>query len=76
MDSYYRFGGVYCPGSPWNDKSLLGMMVKRKRKYRCIHCGKIQLRVTDKQWVKSYCEISEKYVHLVLVNELELRTGA
>ena len=31
-------------------------MKKRKRKYRCAHCKKIQLRVSDKQWIKSDCD--------------------
>lgn len=33
-------------------------------KYYCKHCGKTVKRDSDKQWVKSYCDVAEKTVHL------------
>ena len=30
-------------------------MLKRKRKYRCPHCKKTVLRVSDKQWIDGFC---------------------
>lgn len=41
----------------------------RIRKYRCVHCGKALLRRSDKLWVKSYCESTQRTVHLQLVNK-------
>ena len=32
--------------------------------YRCVHCGKVTIRESDKQWVKSYCVVIGKTVHL------------
>lgn len=44
------------------------MMLKRKRKYRCKHCGTVCLRVSDKQWIKSDCVANnDRPVHLMLV---------
>lgn len=45
-------------------------MSKRKRKtrlpkYRCKHCGKVVERDSDKKWVKSYCDTTDRTVHLV-----------
>jgi len=39
----------------------------RRRKYRCKHCRKIVLRVSNKQWIKSWCDETSKYVHLMRV---------
>lgn len=36
--------------------------------YRCKWCKQIVLRESKKQWIKSYCDKSGKYVHLVRVN--------
>lgn len=41
--------------------------MKRKRRYRCKHCGKTVLRVSDKQWIKSICGETGRDVHLTLV---------
>ena len=38
---------------------------KLKQRFRCKHCGKILLRKTDKQWVKSYCTQTGRTVHLM-----------
>jgi len=32
--------------------------------YRCVHCGKIVNRDSVKEWIKSWCEQSQKYVRL------------
>lgn len=32
--------------------------------YRCSHCCKIVKRDSEKQWLKSWCEQSQKYVRL------------
>lgn len=43
-------------------------MLKRKRKYRCRYCGKVLLRVSDKQWIMSDCVANnDRSVHLMLV---------
>lgn len=34
-------------------------MKKRKRKYRCAHCKRTILRVSDKQWIKGDCYVYE-----------------
>lgn len=44
-------------------------MLKRKRKYKCNHCGKVVALVSDKQWIKSVCNDS-RYVRLMLVKKL------
>lgn len=36
----------------------------RARKYRCVHCGKVLLRESNKQWVKSMCDATGKTAHL------------
>ena len=33
-------------------------------KYKCKHCGKIVERESTKKWIKSWCETTQKYVHL------------
>ena len=33
-------------------------------KYRCVHCGKIILRNSNKAWVESYCDKKDRMVHL------------
>jgi len=33
-------------------------------KYRCCHCKKILDRDSQKHWILSYCETSNRYVHL------------
>jgi len=42
-------------------------MLKRKRKYICKHCKKKVLRISDKKWIKSFCEETGKYTRLILV---------
>lgn len=37
-------------------------------KYTCRHCGKTMERDSKKQWVKSYCEMKGKTVHLVRID--------
>jgi len=36
-------------------------------RYKCNHCGKILLRESNKEWIKSYCESSGKHAHLIKV---------
>lgn len=36
----------------------------KPRKYRCVHCGKVLLRESNKQWVKSTCDTTGKTVHM------------
>lgn len=43
-------------------------LAKRKRRYRCKHCGQTVLRVSDKEWIMSACVRSDdKLVRLVRV---------
>lgn len=42
-------------------------MNKKDRKYKCKYCNSIQKRTSNKQWIKSYCETSNRYVHLYLI---------
>jgi phage FluMu protein Com len=42
-------------------------MKMRWRNYRCRHCGKVLKCRSDKKWVKSWCEKSDRYVHVTLV---------
>ena len=35
-----------------------------QNKYRCPHCGKIEIRECSKAWVKSYCDKTGKNVHM------------
>lgn len=39
-------------------------MLKGYNNYVCAHCGKVVRRYSRKQWVKSYCEITGRTVHL------------
>jgi phage FluMu protein Com len=39
-------------------------------KYRCKHCGKTVNRESKKAWIKSYCDTSDKYVHLIRVKPI------
>jgi len=39
----------------------------RGSKYKCKHCGKVVVRASNKQWVKSYCDKTGKVVHLTRV---------
>ena len=39
----------------------------KTNKYRCRHCGRILNRESSKKWIKSYCDSTDKYVHLTLV---------
>lgn len=44
-----------------------------ENKYRCKHCGSVVERKSAKQWVKSYCDASDRTVHLQqepLIDEL------
>jgi hypothetical protein len=34
------------------------------QRYRCKHCGKVVIRLSDKAWVKSYCSQTGREVHL------------
>ena len=42
-------------------------MPTQKPKYKCKHCGQVVFRDSDKQWVKSYCCMADKTVHLLRV---------
>lgn len=33
--------------------------------YKCKHCGGILERESNKAWIKSYCSVSGKNVHLM-----------
>lgn len=37
--------------------------------YRCVHCGVTQRRDSKKQWVKSYCGLADRVVHLMLLKK-------
>jgi phage FluMu protein Com len=37
--------------------------------YRCKHCGKTVQRDSDKAWIKSYCDDTDRDVHLMRVKE-------
>lgn len=39
-------------------------------KYRCKHCGKVVRRKSDKAWIPSYCEKTEKNVRLVRIRDV------
>ncbi len=36
-------------------------------RYRCKHCKKIVKRKSTKQWIKSWCDNTGRYVHLMRV---------
>ena len=48
-------------------------MNKRLRKYKCNTCGKIIKRVSDKQWLKSYCDSNNKMARAYLIPKLNKR---
>jgi hypothetical protein len=33
--------------------------------YRCRHCRKVVKRQSDKKWIKSYCDDTQRYVRLM-----------
>jgi len=33
-------------------------------KYRCVHCGRVVERASQKAWIPSYCDRTGRYVHL------------
>lgn len=37
--------------------------------YRCVHCGKIVKRMSTKSWLKSHCAVTDKNVHLQLIQK-------
>lgn len=39
-------------------------MSTKENKYRCPHCGKVEIRECSKAWVKSYCDKTGKTVHM------------
>lgn len=43
--------------------------MKNKSKYKCTHCGVIVDRDSEKQWIKSYCAKTNKYVRLQKQNK-------
>ena len=38
------------------------------RVYHCRHCGQYPLRASSRQWVLSYCDRTDRRVHLMRVN--------
>ncbi len=38
-------------------------------KYRCKHCREVVIRLSDKTWIKSWCDRTGKSVHLMRVME-------
>jgi DNA-directed RNA polymerase subunit RPC12/RpoP len=36
----------------------------KKNKYKCIHCGKVVERESEKKWIKSWCDEKGKDVRL------------
>ena len=36
----------------------------KKNKYKCIHCGKVVERESEKMWIKSWCDKVGKNVRL------------
>jgi len=40
--------------------------------YRCAHCGKVVERDSDKAWIKSWCEETQRNVHLIRVIPVDL----
>jgi hypothetical protein len=40
-------------------------MKKQLNKYKCKYCGEILIRLSDKKWIKSYCETKGKDVHII-----------
>jgi len=43
--------------------------VAKMNSYKCKHCGRIVKRESDKAWLQSYCENTDKRVHIVKVKE-------
>lgn len=41
--------------------------VNTKNRYYCVHCKKVVTMNSDKQWVGSWCEDYDRYVHLILI---------
>lgn len=44
-------------------------------KYRCKHCKKVVKRNSNKQWIRSYCDKTEKFVRLILVKGKIIKTN-
>jgi hypothetical protein len=44
-------------------------MKKARRKYKCKHCGSVMWRVSDKQWIKSFCDKTCQDVRLTLIHK-------
>ena len=38
-------------------------------RYRCAHCQRIVRRVSTKRWVKSWCDRTNRRVHLMRLSE-------
>ena len=38
-----------------------------KNMYKCKHCGMIVERESTKQWIKSWCDTTDRSVHLILI---------
>ena len=38
-------------------------------KYKCKHCGAIVERDSDKAWMKSWCDKTQKDVHLIKIDK-------
>jgi hypothetical protein len=45
----------------------INRLKKRANIYKCKHCGKVVVRESSKEWIKSYCEEKSKNTHLVKV---------
>jgi hypothetical protein len=43
--------------------------------YRCKHCKKTVMRDSIKAWIKSYCDTTGRYVHLVRVTNVTLQNS-
>ncbi len=41
--------------------------------YRCVHCGRILERDSTKAWVKSRCDATKRFVHLMRVTKPKAR---
>lgn len=38
-----------------------------RTKYHCKHCGRTVIRDSEKAWIKSYCDDTGRWVHLMRV---------
>ncbi|OQB03122.1 MAG: VRR-NUC domain protein [Parcubacteria group bacterium ADurb.Bin216] len=62
QENWEKHGGEYYVVRSIQD---VDNIISPTNKYKCNHCGAIVERESNKQWIKSYCENTDKDVHLI-----------